>query len=369
MPLNLRSPSLNERIDSLQYLRAFAALLVVLYHSLHMATAVFPGIDGDALKFGAKGVDVFFVLSGFIVLYVTEGDGRTGEFLKRRAQRILPVYWAALAFYVLFYMIVSAMTGRTYLTSIEQVVTGIFLWGPEFSTAPVIVGVAWTLRFEFVLYVSLALAMLVTHRYRAQLAATMILLVTASLQYYSGKSQVLSQMAAWSGAFYGFPLGMAIYYIWRENPLFAARETLSTTRSSLLAIAVAVISGAFLYQFSTSGWLYPRRYSWQYGGSLPAAFVFVSWLFIFGRWRLTGPVHQVMTFFGNASFTLYLVHMAGLSALTVIPGIGTIGLTGYVLFSIALSLAMGAAFYQLSERPILDYFRRRRQSARLSAVA
>ena len=81
---------------NLQLLRAFAALNVVLFHTI--GTAVSYGYETDFISYlegwGANGVDIFFVISGFVMLYTQIDNKRTvKDFLILRAIRIIPIYW------------------------------------------------------------------------------------------------------------------------------------------------------------------------------------------------------------------------------------------------------------------------------------
>src|ERR1700731_4366402 len=79
-------------IRPIQYLRALAALMVVWHHGLNQVPGVARYI---ALPdFGPSGVDIFFVISGFIMLVTTAGQEVTpGEFFRRRVIRVVPLYW------------------------------------------------------------------------------------------------------------------------------------------------------------------------------------------------------------------------------------------------------------------------------------
>jgi peptidoglycan/LPS O-acetylase OafA/YrhL len=90
-----------ERQPGLDLLRALAILIVVIYHAGIMG---FP-LPGDAHRFGWIGVDLFFVLSGYLiggqlVASLARGQTKLGRFFARRALRILPAYFVILAIYV-----------------------------------------------------------------------------------------------------------------------------------------------------------------------------------------------------------------------------------------------------------------------------
>jgi len=88
-------------IASLQILRAYAALAVVFYHVVHEISVQSPDSVGHYLEEmslrGPSGVDLFFVISGFIMLYNHKSDSSgwnsSKEFLIKRVKRIYPVYW------------------------------------------------------------------------------------------------------------------------------------------------------------------------------------------------------------------------------------------------------------------------------------
>ncbi len=94
-----------QTLDSIQALRGIAASLVVLYH-----TAVVERAYGHSSFqplspfhfFGAEGVDLFFVISGFIIVWTSfdsfEKPSAIPKYLARRVARIFPLYWIFFAF-------------------------------------------------------------------------------------------------------------------------------------------------------------------------------------------------------------------------------------------------------------------------------
>src|SRR4051794_11659255 len=91
-------PDERSQLVGLQALRGLAALLVVFVH--YNGTAISRGFNFPALShvvIGNIGVDIFFVISGFIMELITGGRffvaGDRKRFLVRRAVRVLPLYW------------------------------------------------------------------------------------------------------------------------------------------------------------------------------------------------------------------------------------------------------------------------------------
>lgn len=99
-------------ISNIQILRAIAAILVVAFHavptakSYQLSTDFFYKID----VWGSAGVDIFFVISGFIMIYIQNKKNKTpAEFMKDRIERIAPLYWfLTLSFSFLLFIFPSA---------------------------------------------------------------------------------------------------------------------------------------------------------------------------------------------------------------------------------------------------------------------
>ena len=81
----------NRLILPIQYLRGIAAIMVVWYHAVEQI----PGVSSYfASGFGNSGVDLFFVISGFIMVTTTMGNAPGPlEFMRRRVVRVVPLYW------------------------------------------------------------------------------------------------------------------------------------------------------------------------------------------------------------------------------------------------------------------------------------
>lgn len=154
---------------SLQACRGIAALMVVFYHvrgaiSLpkYFGTSTF----GDAFVFGGgAGVDFFFVLSGFIIIWIHAKDfgqpQRLGAYLVKRAIRIYPTYWIIFGAVCAAAMVVPAL--RQTLPSDPWMLLKALLLVPEGSpavgsTGAPVITVAWSLQFEVLFYALIALA-------------------------------------------------------------------------------------------------------------------------------------------------------------------------------------------------------------------
>ena len=135
------------KLQSIQTLRGIAVLAVVVYHSLNIEK-IYGGGDlllPDFFRLGQSGVDLFFVISGFVMVTVTRGRfARSGEmkrFLWGRLTRIYPTYW----FYFLLMIPVLLIKHNWFNTHHEletDFVSSFFLLP---SNHLPLVAVAWTL--------------------------------------------------------------------------------------------------------------------------------------------------------------------------------------------------------------------------------
>ena len=153
-------------IVSIRILRGIAAWLVVFHHFGNGLTSPFAAFFG---RHGSFGVDVFFVISGFIIVYVTgvkDHDART--FLLCRLFRLAPAYWLATLLVLLLkaiFPVEFSYTDWTWST---------LLWSASFVPVqnpagfgpypPLVVG--WTLNIEAFFYVLVAACFVFGRRYR-----------------------------------------------------------------------------------------------------------------------------------------------------------------------------------------------------------
>jgi peptidoglycan/LPS O-acetylase OafA/YrhL len=170
------------KLSSIQILRGFAAMLVVFYHirALEISTFADPSIEKDALiqgfvSNGYGGVDLFFVISGFIMVHVTGSDPtgpRTSlDFLFARMARIYPLWWICAGTMTLLLALYAILLGPAgpngSFVPHAEATPGFFLKSffllPQ-ATHPVL-GVGWTLTHEVYFYFVFAILLLLPRNY------------------------------------------------------------------------------------------------------------------------------------------------------------------------------------------------------------
>ncbi|HXZ98772.1 MAG TPA: acyltransferase [Candidatus Binatia bacterium] len=179
------------RLDGVDGLRALAALWVVLFHIRAFSGARLGPLD-LLVRSGSTGVSLFLVLSGFcLYLPVARGGAgnfRTLRFLRRRAVRLLPAYYASLAVVLLVTVLTGGSIGLARVSGIAvlvQTVTHVTMTHSLFpSTFYALNGAYWSLALEWQLY--LGLPLLVIAARRLGLARTVALVVAVNVVYRVG---------------------------------------------------------------------------------------------------------------------------------------------------------------------------------------
>ena len=158
---------------NLQYLRAIAALMVVWVHAREQFEWIkiqFPAEGGN------NGVDLFFVISGFIMVYTTHNKTVTPlAFLTRRFIRVAPLYWASTLLIVAIALTAPSVLKSTII-SFPHVVASFAFWpmpSPKFpdNMWPLLVP-GWTLNYEMAFYVIFGASLWAPKKWRLALLCT-----------------------------------------------------------------------------------------------------------------------------------------------------------------------------------------------------
>lgn len=283
---NVRSKG--EAFHGIQYLRGVAALMVVVHHARHYYGAVLTWS-----YFGSAGVDIFFIISGFIMVHATRNFDPASnrihqafDFFVRRAIRIIPLYWLALLF--LNRHVLRNGTADTSLTYD-------FLFIPRFNPShggeifPSLI-VGWTLNFEMFFYIIFGFSIIFGKGKYLVSVLTLLALVAAGQLWGFQHSAVLR---VWTGNILGeFALGMGIYLIVSQNH-WTPRPVVAAGVFALSFVWLAFPNGAV-----------PRLLA----DGVPSALIVWSGLHL---GRMIRPM-KVLTLLGDASYSIYLTHVFAL---------------------------------------------------------
>lgn len=330
-------------VISVQYLRAVAALMVVFHHAREQFPgfqAVFPTTAGQA------GVDLFFVISGFIMVVVSTTKPRTGaEFFEMRVVRIVPIYWfytfmtAGLLLTLPMFFRLNEFTVPHFLLSLLFVPH--VAPGTVDSLSPML-KLGWSLNFEMFFYAVFALAIWLSPMHRVLLTAvTLALVVTIGRIYNFGSSVLL---------FYSDTMVLEFVFGMLIGTLYTGCK-LPELRSIPAILLIAVGFGAIFVggPFMTAT-LRPLVFG------LPAAAIMIGCLSLERRGVV--PLLRTPLVVGDASYSIYLVHLLPIVVLRfLLPrlGVATTGVFTTICFVLACLLAgasAGIISYYYIERPL-----------------
>lgn len=334
------------KILTIQYMRGLAALLVVAAHN-----SIFLGEHWVKSIPGALGVDVFFIVSGFIMTYITHhAPDRADVFLVKRFFRIWPP---------LFVIWLTSFIFVNQERSLSQIACTLYFClqdysrpGPTFGYSPL--GPPWTLSYEVMFYSVFAVAMSISYRYRSFLCALIFMATMLGFQlFYNGNFDLSSQVSpeiavthwwqAWiklasNTITIEFITGMALAELMvndkiSKSPIIRAVAWMAAAVTSVFVI----IRGPQVFGMS--------------GGFWPAAVIMASVITLSSHKKTTS--FRLLSFLGDISYSLYLIHYPVMVFLTnSLPDSGRqAGNTEVFLLSITVSIAFASVMYRLVEEP------------------
>ncbi|WEZ85297.1 acyltransferase (plasmid) [Rhizobium sp. 32-5/1] len=329
-------------IYGIQYLRAFAALAVVFFHAAEKT--------GYHFAIGAAGVDVFFIISGFIMWVISDRRALSpGRFLAERALRIIPVYWLATAV-----MIVGAAFGLfpNLVLTTQHILSSLFFVPARSPSSgelwPVLVQ-GWTLNYEMFFYLVFASSLFLRANMRL-IAVALVFMMLVLLGALVG-SDIPPFVTYTRPIMLEFVVGMVIGKLWLKG--------LMPRHDVGLALILLALAGFFVLQ------VFRLPFSEFNCGPLAAALV-VGTLSL----EAAGRVHpwKLPAFLGNASYSIYLWHTFAISVIA--KAAITLGLASGITFPVAVvgGIVSGSVAYLLIEQPLVKRLRFPAISPRSSAA-
>ncbi len=273
-------PLQQQRIQELDALRGFAVLMVAAFHYYARYDQIYKHSfeHADWFYAGRMGVQLFFIISGFVNFMTVEQVKGAGDFLYRRFTRLYPTYWICL---IITFGLVSwwGLAGREVSANVALWNLSMVheLWGLQHVD-----GVYWSLLPELLFYALMALLLLIRQHQKIWLISSLwTLLIWGQLQYDWFGPAPAKLLNLHYGLF--FIAGIHFYHLFKRRRHFAHH----------LFILLALLLSFRLYNDSTDRlWLF--------------SFFLIFYLTIYGqmRWIKWRP----LLWLGQISYAFYLLH-------------------------------------------------------------
>lgn len=347
-PASVHTAGRTDTLVGIQLLRGLAALLVVFHHYVGTSTErgfVIAGLAGSQV--GNVGVDIFFIISGFIMEYTSGGKpyvpGDRARFIARRLIRILPLYWTL----TILAFAIATLSGNAVHSPapVHQFITSMLVLPGDDGTGKTgyIISMAWTLTYEFYFYLLFSVLLSATARTRFMILALTFGLCAVAERVFAPTHPLLGILT--NPLLFEFLAGCLL------AQLFRAGKTISQFASILLIGLAAVVLLLELKLQVQDSWA--RLAAW----GIPAAMlvygtVLCSTSLRPGRRPL--PI-QALEHVGDISYSLYLSHFFSIALFVRLYAMLSKKfaiapeLAGIALFATTLLIAQ--ACYQWIENP------------------
>lgn len=346
---------MNNKIISIHYLRGIAGLCVVLFHFRGYLNGVYAQKDLGAILFnsGAFGVDLFFMISGFIIALSTQNTTSKAIFAIRRFFRIYPVF--------IIVFVIGALTVYGYDPS-ENILRGAFFIHRDYSIESPgfgynVLGPAWTLSYEIYFYAIFVLAMSFSHKYRTLLSSIILITPIIVLQlYFNGGVSVSGTAAA------NVPV---------DNPAFSLLRFVSSPIIIEFAVGMlfyelykriyfTISNGVamFIY-FVCIGFFVTYYFSGNLNGFGLDRYGIISVTLLFGFLvydKFIGfTENRVLNFLGDISFSIYISHYLFINLLNFYKPefyVNTAGIAKFIMM-IFITITAGTLLHIYREKPFI----------------
>jgi peptidoglycan/LPS O-acetylase OafA/YrhL len=325
------------KYESIQAMRGIAAISVCFQHVIMFGN-------------GAFGVDLFFCISGFIMMYVTEKSGR--HFLQKRAVRIIPLYWIGTFVSAVMLIVLPQYFRNTVLTPEYFIKSLLFIPYTCISSNGVestaVLRVGWTLVCEVFFYIVFFISLKISHKKRHIISSCLLLgiVITAALFGKQIGSDILD--------YYGQPV-MLEFILGMFGYKLLTHKAKSNGKCSLWLIVLAVFIWGLL--FSEKYISLPFKIDRLFLCGIPT---FIFFLLVF-KYFENRKVPRPLIVLGDISFSLYITHTFIVQPFSrLVYNIDTVTPLGVVLVFVAvLPLCIGVAWvsWYLIENKFTGYLR------------
>ena len=342
----------HKKLNLLQVYRGIAAILVVLFHLNEMSIKRLEQVTFfNLFQAGWSGVDYFFVLSGFIMVYVHRSaigkPDQLKSFLVKRTVRIYPIYWIITLIVLAFFLVVPGFANNKDL-SIQHILVSLLLL-PQ-NDKPIL-DVGWTLIYELFFYALFSIAIWFKPKYSVPILSSW--LFVTMLHYlkvvnFGGEAFLLN--VVFGNMNLEFVLGcLAGYVVIKFGPTISKNRWILFGAANLGYVALLIMTAANKLEIDRISTF----------GVLAALLIIGSALIDLND---SPKVPKILTYLGDASYSIFLIHSPIVSAITKLLQKANLGkyYDGFFAPSLVALIAVvaGCLFYSLIEKPLTVYLRK-----------
>lgn len=340
------------RLDSLHTMRGLAAITVMFFHFSWILDSAYGGLGNNLMKYGYLGVDIFFIISGFVISMssskVSSNLNGCFVFVKHRLKRLLPAYY--------FWLFVAFLTGGAmstfhYPDKVDNLISAFTMTpvtsqnGPLYLNNESMYGIRWSLIYEMYFYLLVTFSLFVKNRTFALTLIIMAMVLVSPVVV--GLSPTLNDTGiesdnkflnlATNPIIFLFLYGVIFQKVYHHVILLPAilRRALG-----LCLLITSIFCILFTQNISHS----------PLSGGLYMLFIFIAATINEDLFKNKTP--KLALFFGDISYSLYLIHTLMNSGLD--KRLTEIGLpNGWFKFALycLTSIVLACASYNYIEKP------------------
>lgn len=353
-----RIASMPRMFMSVQYVRGLCAAAIVFWHGLSQLQTTQPHLRYPT--WGGIAVDIFFVISGFVMWHMTMANPVSfGEYWRKRFARAIPFYWFMTTIVVAVMLIAPQLLSTSRFDLTHVVASYLFIpWQHPVlhgEFAPVIIP-GWTLLYEIAFYSVLGFGLFVPLKWRAGAVIGTIMAV-ASLPFFVHTSSLLFY-------FYTQPLiadfasGILIGWMLWNGYRFPTWICQAAIVLSLIIVVLLPPGSHFVPVIGGYDFMLTRVA--QY---FVPAFLIVAGAVFYDCERPEAKKWKLLSLIGDAAYSIYIVHSMVLPVVTRFWKLT--GLQGdwrfnaiYLALGVVASVIAGILCYRLVEYPMFKFFDR-----------
>jgi exopolysaccharide production protein ExoZ len=326
----------------IQILRLLAAVAVVAFHAWGAAPEGFKVPESAisfVLSYGGHGVDLFFVISGFIIFYATHHAALTpAEFLRRRVQRIAPLYFVVTFAVIMLATTLPATFGTEGWYTPRHILKSLAFIAFTDGEMPVVY-LGWSLEYEMYFYLTVALLMALTRDVWRNIV--MIFSALAIVGRFPGIDATLGNYAFFvDSMILEFVLGVIVASLFVNGQV-----------SWPMSVATACAIAAVLVTE-------PANRVIIFG--IPSACLVTAAAFVSRKRMYPSWLERALARLGDASYSIYLaqVQTVSLASTTIASLVPVVPPLLLVIVTSGIVVAFGLLLNILAERPLLNLCRR-----------